>query len=199
MFFYVYKAKRQSSNMYTKDKIDKIGNTVIFLASNLKNASKTKLIKLLYILDELSIKKSGIPFLNLKYSVWKFGPVPVNLYVEFSSDPSLLKEYIERKNTEDGHDYIYPKKEFLDDEFSLNELELLDYVVEKFKNYTTNDLIAYTHKINSPWYNAAQKNGVLESLENGSENTTDIVIDMSELVGYDERKLALYKEFVELF
>ena len=60
---------------FSSEQLEKIGNTVVYLADRIENLSKTKLLKLLYILDEISIKKSGIPMLNLKYKVWKFGPV----------------------------------------------------------------------------------------------------------------------------
>lgn len=185
--------------MYSKEQIDKIGNTVVYLTEKIKNASKTKIIKLLYILDEISIKKSGIPFLNLEYKVWKFGPVANDIFVEFSSAPSLLREYIIRSTTVEGHDYISPKQAFKDDEFSQNELDLLDFVIAKFKDYTSDDLIAYTHRKNSPWYNTAVKNSVLELLENEKISTTDFVIDMSELVSYDDRKLNIYRECIESF
>ncbi len=59
--------------MYSQEQTSKIGNTVVYLASNVENSSKTKLLKLLYLLDEISIKTSGIPFLNLQYKdmeVW---------------------------------------------------------------------------------------------------------------------------------
>ncbi len=185
--------------MYSKEHIDKIGNTVVFLASHIHRASKTKLLKLLYILDEISIKKSGLPFLNLEYKVWKFGPVPSELFVEFSSPPSFLKEFIKRETTQEGHNYISPKKEFKDDEFSQNELDLMNYVVNRFKDSTPEELIAYTHRINSPWHNAAVKHSVLELLENEEISSTDFIIDMSELIEYDQRKLGLYKEFIESF
>ena len=113
--------------MYTKGQIDKIGNTIVFLTSKIQKISKTKLLKLLYILDEISIKKSGIPFLNLEYKVWKFGPIASDIFVELSSVPSILKDYIVRETTENGHNFISPKKDFIDDEFTQNELDLLDF------------------------------------------------------------------------
>lgn len=185
--------------MYSKEQIDKIGNTIVFLASNIENASKTKIIKLLYILDEISIKKSGIPFLNLEYKVWKFGPVPSEIYVELSSCPTILKEHIERKISGDGHDFISAKHEFNDDEFSQNELDLLRFVLDEFSNKTAKQLVEYTHRKNGLWHNTAIRNSVLEPLENEQISTTDFVIDMSELVSYDERKLSIYKECLESF
>jgi len=96
--------------MYTREQIEKIGNSIVYLSSKIDKISKTKLLKLLYVLDEISIKRSGIPFLNLKYKVWKFGPVADDLFVEFSSSPSMLKDFINRESTAEGHNYISPKE-----------------------------------------------------------------------------------------
>lgn len=46
---------------FSDDQLDKIGNALIYLADKLPQLTKTKLLKLLYIMDEISIKKSGIP------------------------------------------------------------------------------------------------------------------------------------------
>jgi len=185
--------------MYTKEQVDKIGNTIVYLATEIQSISKTKLLKLLYILDEISIKKSGIPFLNLEYKVWKFGPVASDIFVELSSAPSMLKNYIERKATQEGHIVISPLAKFVDDEFTDNELDLLCFVVDKFKHSTVSELITFTHRKSSPWYNAAVKNLVYESLENELISSTDIKIDMRELINYDERKLKIYEDYLEHF
>ena len=186
-----------NNKMYRREQIDKIGNSVVFLASKIEKISKTKLLKLLYILDEFAIKKSGIPFLNLEYKVWKFGPVASDIFVELSSAPSILKDYIIRNNTVDGHNYISPKKEFNDDEFTQNELDLLEFVVNEFKDYSTDDLISYTHRKSSPWYNSAIKNSVYELLETEQMSTTDFKVNMKELIDYDERKKMIYEDYIE--
>lgn len=54
---------------FSIDQLDKIGTSVIYLSERFPQLSKTKLLKLLYILDEISIKKNGIPLLNLRYKV----------------------------------------------------------------------------------------------------------------------------------
>jgi len=185
--------------MYSAEQKDKIGNTLIFLANKFSNLSKTKAIKLLYILDEFSIRKSGIPFLNLEYKVWKFGPVPNEIYVELSSQPTIFKNYITRQVNEAGHEIILPNNEFVDDEFSQNDTELLEFVCKEFANYTRQQLIDYTHRVDSPWYNVAKEKGVLNDLLNDQINTTDYIIDLSELVKHDPRKLGLYSEYKEYF
>ena len=44
---------------FTNEQLEKIGHTVVYLAERIPELSKTKLLKLLYILDEISIKKSA--------------------------------------------------------------------------------------------------------------------------------------------
>lgn len=77
-----------NASAYTQYKgaqLNKIGNAAIYLSDRIEELSKTKLLKLLYILDETSIRKWGVPFLNLKYKVWKFGPVAPEIFVDLSS------------------------------------------------------------------------------------------------------------------
>lgn len=183
--------------MYSKELLDKVGNAVIYLANNIDNPSKTKILKLLYILDEFSIKKSGIPFFNLKYQVWKYGPVEPDFFADLSSCPTLLGPYIKKGLNKFEHEIILPNKEFCDDEFTANEVDMLEYVAKMFKQATTNQLKSYTHRENSPWYNTALKNNVLVLLESEQINTTPFEIDLTELIAHDTDKLSIYNEYLE--
>ena len=180
----------------SKSQIDKVGNAIIYLSRNIPYLSKSKALKLLYILDELSIKKSGIPYFNLKYKVWKFGPVSEEIFIDLSSETTLLKEYIER-SSEEGTTIINPIADFNDDEFSDNDIQLLDFVVERFGKQNAKELVSYTHRKNAPWHNTAKKNSVLELLENEEINNTELLIDMGSLVTHDERKMSLYNDYQE--
>lgn len=187
------------NNIYirlTDTQIEKVGNAIIYLSEQIPYLSKTKALKLIYILDELSIKKSGIPFFNLKYKVWKFGPVSEEIFIDLSSRTHILKEYVARK-TENERTYIESIAQFNDDEFSDNDIDLLDFVISKFGAKTANDLITHTHREKSPWYNAALENGVLELLENEEISNTEIIIDMGSLISHDDRKTTIYNDFVE--
>jgi len=188
--------KKLTYIQYSKTQLQKIGHTIIYLSYGISGLTKTKLLKLLYILDELSIKKSGIPFLNLKYKVWKFGPVSEELFIDFSSEINLLEEFLYQKNV-NGINEIFPKILFSDDEFSDNDLELMDFIIEKYGNLSSNELVAYTHRVNSPWYHFAKENSVLELLENESINNTEIEIDMRILILHDPYKLEIYNEYLE--
>lgn len=179
---------------FSTDQLEKVGQTVVYIAAKIPNLSKTKLLKLLYILDEISIKRSGIPILNLKYKVWKFGPVSEELFVDLSSEPTLLDKFIRRDN--EGN-FIIPKISFNDDEFSDNDIELIDFVIEKFGDKSAKELVSYTHRVNAPWYNTAKENSVLDLLEKEKINNTEFVIDMRQIVSHDARKLEIYSEYVE--
>ena len=180
----------------TCEQMDKIGNSMIFLSKEIPNISKTKMLKLLYLLDEFSIKNSGIPFFNLQYKAWKLGPVAEEIFIELSDKPLRLGKYIDIQNTENGS-IILPKADFCDDEFSDNDIELLEYIVKTFNTTTAKQLIDYTHRPNSPWRNTTEKNGVYDLLEQGDINNTEIVIDMSCLISHDERKKSIFEQYIE--
>lgn len=187
-------------DVYTKNQIDKLGNALIFLCERLERPSKTHLLKLIFIIEEIAVRKFGVPFFNLRFDVWKLGPVSKDLYVELTGDLNLFEPYIEKENN-DAATLVHPKKEFSDDEFNDREMDLLNQIVERFKYCTANELINYTHRENTPWYNTAQRNGVLDLLESGKMNVTDIAIDLSEVIADDESKISLYnghKEFLLL-
>ena len=179
---------------YNSSQLNKIGNAANYLAAKVPMLSKTKLLKLLYILDEVSIKKSGIPLLNLKYKVWKFGPVSEELFIDLSSEPSMLKNYIKRE-LKDNQSHIVPASPFNDDEFSDNDLALMDLVIEQFGKKTSKELVSYTHRKNSPWHITAQHYAVLDLLENELINNTEYLVDLSVLVAHDEKKKQLFEHY----
>ncbi len=179
---------------YSEDTINKLGNTLIYLCNRIPQMSKTKALKLIYILDETSIKKSGIPFLNLRYCLWKYGPVDSELFVELSNDNLfLLKDYVKKENS-----VIVPLKDFIDDEFSDNDIELMDSIIDTFGSKSANELSHYTHRENSVWRNSAKENNILDELLNEEISSTDIVLDMSEVVKHDSWKTERYKQYLEL-
>lgn len=181
---------------YTKEQLDKIGNTLIYLSQKINYLSKTKALKLLYLLDEISIKNSGIPFLNLNYNVWKFGPVDRDIYIELSSQPNLLKKYIERR-VDGDNTYLVPKQEFNDDEFSDLDIELLDMIITRFSEKTSRELVEFTHKKGSPWYQLAREHNLLEKLENEEINSTELEIDLGQLIAHDARKKQIFEDYKE--
>ena len=180
----------------SENQLNKVGNSIIYLAEKIPNLSKTKILKLIYILDELSIKKSGVPFFNLKYKVWKFGPVSEEIFIDLSSETTLFKNYFKRTYNEKGT-CIEPVNTFNDDEFTDNDIELIDFVVEEFGDKTAKQLVGYTHRKNSPWHKTADKNRVLDLLESEEINNTELLVEMKSLISHDKRKSNIYNDYLE--
>ena len=183
-------------NHLTHQQVQKIGNTIIYLADNVGELSKTKILKLLFLLEESSVKRFGYPFFGLKFQIWKLGPVLKEVYIDLSEDnPNLLRDFIEK----DAYDNkLYKAKgEFNDDQFSDNDIYLLEKIKDFARHKTAKDLINHTHQENSLWRKSAIKNGILQELESEEVNSTEHVIDFSLLFENDEVLKERYLESLE--
>lgn len=173
---------------------------MIFLAERISPLTKTHILKLIYIIEEISIRKYGLPFFNMKFLVWKFGPVSVDLFADLSAEPVLFSEFLERKSNDENAIFI-AKKRFSDDEFSQVEISLLEEIIERFKYCTTRELVVHTHRKDSSWSRTAEKYGIKDQLEAGTLPTTQIEVDMTEYISDDPNKMSLYsgqQEFYKL-
>jgi uncharacterized phage-associated protein len=190
----------KSGEVYTKNQINKLGNALIYLCKKMQEAgeqvSKTHLLKLVFIIEEIAVKKYGIPFFDLRFDVWQLGPVSKDLFVELSEEPDLLAPYISRQIV-NGNVFVQAKKEFSDDEFNDNEVKLLEEISRRFLYCTAKELIDFTHRSDSIWYRTALKNGVLDLLESGQMKTTNIEIPLHEVIEDEEEKLARYRNHKE--
>lgn len=163
----------------TKNDKEKLGNTVVYIASHTKNLSKTKLLKLLYFIEEYSVRRFHTPFLGLPFEVWQAGPVVKDVFIDLSETPVLLDGYVTKEVVGDAT-YILPAKSFVDDEFSDNDLLVMDEVMKKYGDKTAKELVGITHRKGSLWYMVAEKNNLLASFENKLMNNSDCVIDFAE-------------------
>lgn len=170
----------QSQNIgYTKEQIDKIGNTIIYLSQHIGDLTKTKILKILFLLEEASIKKTGQPFIGMDFQLWKLGPVAKDIFIDLSSDesPVLLKDYIRRDS--DDNKVFKAQAPFNNDEFSANDIKLMDIIIEFTKDKPASYLVKHTHGPNSLWRKSAVQYGVLELLENELVNSTEYEVDFS--------------------
>jgi uncharacterized phage-associated protein len=178
--------------MLDKDQINKLGNAIIFLAERIDDLSKTKLLKLVYLIDEISVKRRFYPFFNLKYQVWQLGPVNPDLYYDFNNFESrILHNHI----TKNKNEYFQPIHSFDDEEFSNDELEILEDVVSKYGNWTAKALIEYCHRNNTQWRIVAQETGIFKEFEEKSRNTSDFEINLRNYL--QETGKSIYDDYLE--
>ncbi|MBW3519977.1 hypothetical protein [Flavobacterium sp. NKUCC04_CG] len=177
---------------FDKNQLDKIGNTAVYLCNRIKNLSKARLLGLFYILDERSICKSGIPFLDLTYTVGQSGLNSTALFVDLASNSFFyLGDYIEEKHSEEM-DYIMPLQEFYDDEFTENDIALLDQMIVELGDKSQQELEEHFANKIALWYHTAKDNRVFVNLKLQPNSPTGFVIDMSLLIADAPRKLLIY-------
>jgi len=184
----------------------KIGNILLYFANEVNPLYFTKAIKLLYILDETSVKEVGAPLTWLDYKVWKFGPVPESIYEEINSvkkencSCSPLFEYINAEKVqnpfEEEKDAILIKSKdgisfnkFL---FSNYELGLLNDISKKYKNFTSKQLVDILHSEGSLWDQIVKSNDIEFSFEL-NDNRSNFSIDFTKLLKDDPDKQEVYK------
>lgn len=193
------------SSMFNQILKDKIGNTLIYISNSLGGSVfLAKAIKLLYLLDEQSIRETGVPFTWLDYKVWKNGPVPEELHTElrYKTNNQINKpeysEYIKVTETENpvnqetGAYLLSPVKDFCDDEFSDYDINLMDRILRLHGNKSGNQLINLLHEEGTLWDKVVKENNLDLSFALRS-NKSDFSIPFTELLRDDEIRQLAYK------
>ena len=74
----------KSLNMckFSESNRQKLGNAIVYIARHTSNLSKTKLLKLLYLMEERMALKYHVPFIGLPFEVWQAGPVAKDVFIE---------------------------------------------------------------------------------------------------------------------
>jgi uncharacterized phage-associated protein len=175
---------------------NKIGNLLNYLSTRIPGISMTKALKLLYLIDETSYMRTGVPVTWLDYKVWEMGPVAEELYNELRYDQSLhqngeminLEAFIstEKKEIADGQIQIaiYPKGAAYMGEFSAFETELIDNVIDRFGTYSAKQLISLLHEENTLWHKSVANNNLLLNFKVYSKKSNHS-IDFAELIKDD--------------
>ena len=167
---------------------EKIGNLLIYLAENLKPLYHTKLIKLLYLIDEESVKDSGVPITWLDYKVWQYGPVSPAIY-EIHYKDNCFTEYVSCEQHEHGR-LIIPKRDFSNEEFCQHELDLIEQVARIYKSVNAEDLVGKVHGEDTLWSITKKENKI--EFDSEIAKITNYSIDLSRLIEDDEIKMDNY-------
>lgn len=164
---------------FSEDSKRKLGNTLIYMAEHTPQLSKTKVLKLLFLMEEYMVKRYHVPFLALPFEVWQAGPVAKDIFIDLSDNGNLLCEFVKTEII-DGGAYIQALKPFCDDEFSDCEIEMMEEIIKKHGDKSAKQLVKEVHKEGSLWYNVAKRNNLLEDFANGTANNSSHLIDFSE-------------------
>lgn len=155
----------------------KLGNAVSYIAANASFPYKTEVLKLLFLMEERMVKQYHVPFLGIPFSTWRMGPVSVDVFEELSDGPVLLADFIALEFNGQGIK-VTSKQAFCDDEFSDNEIKMMEDVMSEYGWMNSEQLIAETNKEGSLWHQTAQEEGLLDDFELKRANSSSVVIDM---------------------
>ena len=160
---------------------EKLGNALIYVAERVPDLSKTKALKLLYLMEERMVLRYHVPFLGIPYEVWQAGPVAKDVFIDLSDGPYLLKDYVKAESRHGGT-YITAIKPFCDDEFSECEICMMNDILNKDSKMTAAELVNETHKKGTLWYQEASQNGLLEAFKNHECNNSELKIDFTKVM-----------------
>lgn len=178
--------------------LDKIGNLIIYLVDKIHEKYRqkvylTKLLKLLYLVDETAVKETGVPVTGLDYRVWKMGPVPYPVYKDLMHDSSeKLSSFAEADKKNDGERALIKSTNTFDDsEFSDYEMNLIDRIINEYGYFQPDALVSHLHRQDSLWKQIVDKHNLDKRFEH--ENTSHYKIDLSQLVANDPVKLEMFR------
>jgi len=129
--------------------LEKLKNMILYLVKRQNGVLKTKLNKLLWYCDFLHFKETSVSITGTQYVRLPYGPVPDN-YERLISimQPELLDKDEIPFNTEEG---IVGEKftalvEPGEGMFSEKELQVMNFVADIFRNYTSTGIMNKSHQ-----------------------------------------------------
>ncbi len=126
---------------------EKLCAMVLFFAHKSSELLKTKLMKLLNYSDMIFYKENGISMSGLKYAHLPYGPVPENfdmLFGKMSADHIAHIEVV-YDNGYEKHQVV-PECTMPIGVLSEDELDVLERIYEKFKDFGSVDISKYSHR-----------------------------------------------------
>lgn len=133
---------------------EKLVNAIVFFARNTRYCGKTKLFKLLYLLDFHHFRATGRSVTGLEYRAWKHGPVPFELVQEwdaFEPDLAAAVEIVPEPVYDFDRFRVDAKVQFDDQHFTKRELRLMRDLADHHRDDMTPLLVGLTREERGPW------------------------------------------------
>jgi uncharacterized phage-associated protein len=181
-------------NIGIKTNKELIGNLIILLAERCRPLYHTKMMKLLFLIDQEATLEKGIPVTWLEYKAWKLGPVSQDLYYSKNTGNNKFFKYVSFEKTRNNSILVKPKIKFDDSEFSEWDLEIINKVLSLYGQKTTEELIQLTHRKDSLWERTVSRSRTKFSLNN---QTSDETLNFLELIDNDDYKKSIYFSTLE--
>ena len=133
-------------NGYQKFDIEKVENIISYIASKVDNLTITSLNKYLWYIDMLAFNMNCKSITGLTYEHEKYGPTIINKGYNYIS---LLDEKYKKEDYENEYGTttkIQSNKNYDLSCFSDNEIEIIDQIIDLFKDKNVTDISNMSHK-----------------------------------------------------
>lgn len=139
---------------------EKLCAMVLFFAHKSAGLLKTKLMKLLNYSDMIFYKENGLSISGLKYAHLPYGPVPDNFDMILGKMAADHIAHIEvfYDGSYENHQVI-PECDVPEGTLSDEEIEVLNRIYEKFKNFGSAEISNYSHR--EKGYNATKTGQII--------------------------------------
>jgi uncharacterized phage-associated protein len=135
---------------------EKTINAAVFFIRNTVDCQKTKLLKLLYVLDFEHYREVGRTVTGLQYQAWRLGPVAPEVDEQIDEPSEYWQQHIAVKCDPTGYQGSSPtyaleaKSEFDGGLFTRRELALLEQLAVRYRDSTATALVDLCHNT-APW------------------------------------------------
>ena len=136
---------RSILNGYATQSYSKLKNIILYFIEKCGNTFNTKMNKLLFYTDFLSYKRHGHGMSGLAYKAIQLGPIPVRWDRVYSLIDDIYPEIIEFSSGNCGTKLCSTLSPD-DNCFSIEELNILNCVLNKFGHISATDISEWSHK-----------------------------------------------------
>jgi len=142
---YVFNSSRRTAyNGYASQSIDKLKNILLFFIERGNGVFFTKMNKLLFYTDFLAYRIMGKGMTGLSYKAIAHGPVPLRWDRIYSFYDDINQEIVQFQDGRAGTKLVSSLSPDMA-ELSAEEVKILEYVFERFKNETPTQISETSH------------------------------------------------------
>ena len=154
------KSKKQKQEMrisVPQEKVEKFKETLLYILERIgarPNIGEAVVCKLMYFIDFDYYEKYEEQLIGAKYIKNHFGPTPVafpEIIKQMEKDEDLIP-FVKKYFQHDQKKYL-PRRSADLSKFSAQEKELIDWEIERFKDFNATKIKEYSHK-DVPWIGA---------------------------------------------
>ena len=141
----------------------KVGALLEYICNQMPYIHLRKLLKVIYLMDEKSVKMRAIPLTWLDYYAWKKGPVAPSIYAvkegEFSAYVTCAKGEDDKWHVSANKKNLYAIDKDLK-AFSAYEMDIINSVIAYCKDKSADNLTDETHSDDSLWSQTVSQHNI---------------------------------------